>query len=409
MESTSVFVVDAAGQPLLPTHPARARLLLHQGKAIPYQMLPFTIQLTRRVENAVCELTVGIDDGAKEVGIAVVDEATQKVVFAGTIRLHQDVKRKMQQRATYRRSRRSRKLRHRKTHFQRKKGQGWLPPTIRQKKDSIVRVVRDLQIILPIKKAIVEQGVFDIASLAAGRQLVGKAYQIPDYEGRNFREKVLWRDGYQCQHCGSSDHLQAHHIRQRAHGGSNTPHNGITLCETCHATLHEGLWLLEKKPKLFQYPAHLQTGKVYLQDALLTLGLHVEVCFGWMTRYWRKALNLEKSHIHDAIAMVCQEQRPQVCCASHLIIPKRRKVWDNNPTKTTTEKYGFRHWDVVQAQHRKRGLVVGSIRSLAANVIKLRTTWDDNFAVSYRQTRLLWRFDKIIYIQDLSTQLYTFS
>jgi 5-methylcytosine-specific restriction endonuclease McrA len=402
MESRSVFVVDSDGQPLLPTHLARARQLLRDGKAKPYQMLPFTIQLTRRVANAVSGLTVGIDDGAKAVGIAVVDEASQKVVFAGTIKLRQDVRRKMQQRATYRRTRRSRKLRHRKARFNRSKAQGWLPPTIRQKKDSIVRVVRDLQRILPIGKAVVEQGMFDTASLAAGQQLVGKAYQIADYEGRNFREKVLWRDGYECQHCGSSDRLQAHHIQHQAHGGTNTPHNGITLCEPCHQALHEGLWILDKKPKQFQYPAHLQIGKWYLHDALINLGLHVKVCLGWMTRDWRKALNLEKSHIHDAIAMVCQVQVPQICCARYLIIPKRRKVWDDNPTKITTEKNGFRHWDVVQAQHRTRGLFIGSVRSLKARALTLRTAWDDNFPVVYRQTRLLWRFDKIIYIANLA-------
>jgi 5-methylcytosine-specific restriction endonuclease McrA len=403
MENRSVFVIDADGKPLLPTHPARARQLLRDGKAKPYQMLPFTIQLMRHIENAVRELTVGIDDGAIEVGIAVVDDATQKVVFAGTIKLRQDVKRKMQQRAAYRRSRRSRKLRHRKARFNRSKAQGWLPPTIRQKKDSIVRVVRDLQRILPLGKLIVEQGMFDTASLAAGQQLVGKAYQIPDYEGRDFREKVLWRDGYQCQHCSSSDHLQAHHIHHKAHGGTNTPHNGITLCETCHQALHEGLWVLNIKPKQFQYPAHLQIGKWYLHDALIDLGLEVAICFGWMPRAWRKGLNLEKSHIHDAIAMVCQAQLPQICCSNHLIIPKRRKVWENNPTKTTTEKRGFRHWDVVQAKHRTRGLVIGSVRSLKANVLTLRTPWDDNFAVSYRQSHLLWRFDNIIYIADSST------
>jgi 5-methylcytosine-specific restriction endonuclease McrA len=403
MENRSVFVIDADGKPLLPTHPARARQLLRDGKAKPYQMLPFTIQLMRHIENAVRELTVGIDDGAIEVGIAVVDDATQKVVFAGTIKLRQDVKRKMQQRAAYRRSRRSRKLRHRKARFNRSKAQGWLPPTIRQKKDSIVRVVRDLQRILPLGKLIVEQGMFDTASLAAGQQLVGKAYQIPDYEGRDFREKVLWRDGYQCQHCSSSDHLQAHHIHHKAHGGTNTPHNGITLCETCHQALHEGLWVLNIKPKQFQYPAHLQIGKWYLHDALIDLGLEVAICFGWMTRAWRKGLNLEKSHIHDAIAMVCQAQLPQIRCSDYLIIPKRRKVWDNNPTKTTTEKKGFRHWDVVQAKHRTRGLVSGSVRSLKASVLTLRTAWDDNFTVSYRQSRLLWRFDHIIYIADLST------
>jgi hypothetical protein len=403
MENRSVFVVDIDGKPLLPTHPARARQLLIDGKAKPYQMLPFTIQLTRRVENAVRDLTVGIDDGAKAVGIAVVDETTHKVVFAGTIKLRQDVTRKMQQRAAYRRSRRSRKLRHRKARFNRSKAKGWLPPTIRQKKDSILRVVRDLQRILPIGKAVVEQGMFDTASLAAGQQLVGRAYQISDYEGREFREKVLWRDGYQCQHCGSFERLQAHHIHHKAHGGTNTPYNGITLCEPCHQALHEGLWVLNIQPKHFQYPAHLQAGKWYLHDALVDLGLQVEICFGWMTRAWRKTLSLEKSHIHDAIAMICQVQAPRIICSYHLIIPKRRKVWDDNPTKITTEKYGFRHWDVVQAKHRTRGLVVGSVRSLKASVLTLRTLWDDNFPVSYRQSRMLWRFSHIIYIADLST------
>ena len=204
-----------------------------------------------------------------------------------------------------------------------------------------MRLVRDLQLILPISKAVVEQGMFDISSLAAGRQLVGRAYQIADYEGCDFREKVLWRDGYQCQRCGSSDHLQAHHIQHKAHGGSNTPHNGITLCETCHQALHEGLWVLNIKPKHFQYPAHLQAGKWYLHATLVDLGLQVEICFGWMTRFWRKTLNLEKSHIHDAIAMVCQAQAPQIRCSGYLIIPKRRKVWGDNPTKTTTKKMVF--------------------------------------------------------------------
>ena len=41
------------------------------------------------------------------------------------------------------------------------------------------------------------------SSLAAGRQLEGEAYQIPRYQGRDFRAKVLWRDGYTCQHCGN--------------------------------------------------------------------------------------------------------------------------------------------------------------------------------------------------------------
>ncbi|RUM42796.1 MAG: hypothetical protein DSY34_01240 [Desulfurobacterium sp.] len=38
-----VFVVDAEGKPLLPTTPARARILLKKGRAKVYRMIPFTL------------------------------------------------------------------------------------------------------------------------------------------------------------------------------------------------------------------------------------------------------------------------------------------------------------------------------------------------------------------------------
>ena len=72
-----VFVIDREGKPCLATHPARARKLLKEGKAKVYQVVPFTIQLERVIENPVGSFTVGIDDGAKEVGIAVVNEKTE--------------------------------------------------------------------------------------------------------------------------------------------------------------------------------------------------------------------------------------------------------------------------------------------------------------------------------------------
>ena len=400
MTTQKVFVIDAQGKPLLPTHPARARKLLDSGKATIYQVAPFTIQLNRVVENPEGEFTIGIDDGAKKVGIAVINEKTQEVVFGGTIKLRQDVSLLLERRKNYRRARRERSTRHRKCRSRRKKGKGWLPPTIVQKKESIVRVVVDLKKVLNITSGVVEQGMFDVSSLAAGYKKSGKEYQIPDYEGRNFREKVLWRDGYKCQRpkCKSKDRLQAHHIVLRSQGGSDTPSNGITLCQKCHEQLHDGKWVLKKKPKMFKYPTHLQQGKWYLWDELQTLSLSVTRCFGFHTRFWRKQIGLEKSDVNDAISMVCRDYEPKICFRSYLIIPKRKKVWENNPTKTCTEKNGFRHWDLIKAKHRRLGVVVGSIRSLKKKAITLRTSFDDNFPVSYRKSRLLWRFNNIVYI-----------
>ena len=155
---------------------------------------------------------------------------------------------------------------------------------------------------------------------------------------------------------------------------------------------------MKKKPKMFKYPAHLRKIKRYLWDELQTLSLSVTRCFGFHTRFWRKQIGFSKSDVNDAISMVCRDYQPKISFREYLIIPKRKKVWENNPTKTCTEKNGFRHWDLIKAKHRRLGTVVGSIRSLKKKAITLRTSFDDNFPVSYRKSRLLWRFNSIVYI-----------
>jgi 5-methylcytosine-specific restriction endonuclease McrA len=49
------------------------------------------------------------------------------------------------------------------------------------------------------------------------------------------REKAKRRDGHRCRQCGSSENLEAHHVRGLAEGGSAfTLDNVITLCAACH-------------------------------------------------------------------------------------------------------------------------------------------------------------------------------
>jgi len=387
-----VFVIDGEGTPLLPTNSARARILLKQGKAKVYSVVPFTIQLNRKIVNPVGEFKLGIDDGAKEVGISIAHK--NNVVFAGNIKLRQDVSRKVLQRSQYRRTRRSRKLRHRQARFLNRGTKGWIPPSIKQKKDSIIRVVNDLKKRINITECVVEQGRFDTSSMAKGYKLIGREYQKSDYEGNTWRQKVLWRDNYKCQYCGATENLQVHHIIYKSKGGSNSISNGITLCKTCHSNLHKGLFSLTIKPKQFKYPAYLQQGKWYLFNELKKLFSKVNVCYGWMTAKARKTLGLEKDHHYDASAMIGANN---YMCKPRMIIPRRTKVWEDNPTKTCTEKNGFKHWDIVKAEHKRLGIVIGSIRSLKSKCITLRTNFDDNFPVSYSKTKLLWRPSSIVY------------
>ena len=393
----TVFVVDKEGKPLLPTHPARARKLLGNGKAKVKRVVPFTIQLERVISDPVGYFTVGIDDGAKEVGVAVVNEVNKEVVFHGTIRLRQDVSKKIKQRSQYRRSRRGRKCRHRKARFLNRKQMTPLP-SVRQRKESILRVVMDLKKVVNVMAAVIEQGQFDVSSLVAGKKLAGIEFQQSEYEGRNFRAKVLWRDEYTCQYCGRKEELNAHHIMGKGKGGTNTPKNGITLCKKCHDELHAGEWILTLKPKTFKYPMNLMQGKQYILNLLLKEGLTVETCVGWMTAIWRRKCNLEKSHSKDAIAMVARNYTPKISSLEYTILPKRAKIWELNPTKQCEEKMGFRHYDLVKSEHRTRGWVIGSVLSLKAKVMTLRTNFNSNFPVSYRKSRLLTRFCRLIYL-----------
>jgi 5-methylcytosine-specific restriction endonuclease McrA len=55
---------------------------------------------------------------------------------------------------------------------------------------------------------------------------------------RGLRQKVLERDGWRCQFCGSPTDLHVHHVKSRGQLGDDCDYNLITLCSTCHRKLH---------------------------------------------------------------------------------------------------------------------------------------------------------------------------
>ena len=140
----------------------------------------------------------------------------------------------------------------------------------------------------------------------------------------------------------------------------------------------------------------VEQGKNYLRKQIMGLGLSYKITFGYETKKKRLELELSKKHSNDAISMVCDE-KPSINSLEWIIKPRRVRIWANNPTKTCVEKNGFRHNDIVKAKHRTKGIVIGSIISLKAKAIMLRTKWSDNFPVSYNKTRLLQRPQGLIY------------
>jgi 5-methylcytosine-specific restriction endonuclease McrA len=54
----------------------------------------------------------------------------------------------------------------------------------------------------------------------------------------SLRQRMLRRDGWRCQSCGTMSNLEVHHRELRSHSGSDTEENLITLCAACHARVH---------------------------------------------------------------------------------------------------------------------------------------------------------------------------
>ena len=55
---------------------------------------------------------------------------------------------------------------------------------------------------------------------------------------KRLMKKVLERDNWQCQKCGSLENLQVHHKIKRSQQGNDALENLVTLCAYCHMNEH---------------------------------------------------------------------------------------------------------------------------------------------------------------------------
>src|SRR5437867_8085969 len=55
---------------------------------------------------------------------------------------------------------------------------------------------------------------------------------------RLLMKRVLERDRWQCQSCGSVENLQVHHKIRRSQQGDDALRNLVTLCAYCHLEEH---------------------------------------------------------------------------------------------------------------------------------------------------------------------------
>jgi 5-methylcytosine-specific restriction endonuclease McrA len=330
----AVFVLDQHKEPLMPCSERRAHLLLRRQRAVVHRLVPFTIRLKDRTcaTSAVQPVVLKLDPGSKTTGVALVRvEQTQEGEVHHALHLAElshrgeQVHRALLQRAGYRRRRRTARLRHRPPRFDnRKRPDGWLPPSLCSRIGNVLTLVQRYCRWTPLSRLEVERVRFDPA-LMQHPELTGIAYQHGDLFGWESRAYVLEKFQHRCAYCGRGQTpFELDHVVPRSRGGSDRLSNLALSCHDCNAakgnrTAHEfghpEVQAQARQP--LRDAAAVNATRLALVEALCALGLSIGTWSGGRTRWNRARFGLEKFHCLDAL---CVGDAAGVC------VPKSRTL-----------------------------------------------------------------------------------
>lgn len=410
-----VYVINQYGKPLMPCSSRKARLLLKTSKAKVIRREPFTIQLLFGASGYKQPVTLGVDAGAKHIGLSA--STVKHELYSSEVVLRTDVTDLISTRRELRHARRNRKTRYRKPRFLNRvktKHKGWLAPTIVNRINAHLKVVDNVCRILPVGKIIVETASFDTQRLK-NPNISGVEYQQGEQLNFwNVREYVLFRDNHTCQHChGKSKNkiLNVHHLESRKTGG-DAPNNLITLCETCHKAYHAGnINLKQNRGQSFKAEAFMGIMRWAFFDKLKeTYPFEVKNTFGYLTKNTRIKADLPKAHHVDAfcIAGNIQAERLNYYWHQKQVRKHNRQIHKFTINKGGTRKrnqspyevFGFRLFDKVKCKgevgfifaRRLRGSF--DVRKLDGTKISAGISYKKLLLISKRKTYLIERRDE---------------
>lgn len=282
-QKTIVYVLNKKGKPLMPTtRCGKVHKLLKECKAVPVCNNPFTIRLKYETPDIVQSLTMGIDTGRENIGVAVSDNNGNCLYFAELTTSNKSIKKKMSNRSKYRRSRRNhdrqskqRKAKSDNTEIQngnndvlktkhncksikilypgmnnavvhkvikgkeakfnnRKRKADFFTPSERQLVQMHMLLIKETNKFLPIDNIVIERVCFDFQKLENENiknweYSKGKLYGYKDY-----KEYINDVQNGQSLVCGKKHIKYYHHIIQKKDGGSDKISNIAGLCYDCH-------------------------------------------------------------------------------------------------------------------------------------------------------------------------------
>lgn len=322
-----VYVLSADGSPLMPTTNIRkVRHMLKDGRAViaghkPGLTIRLTYALPEQEAPRIQDTELCMDTGDHHIGLSVKSEKHEFV--HAQYDLLPDEKKRHDACRKYRRTRRGRK-RYRKARFDnRRKPEGWLAPSIKNKVERHAGLVKTYRAVLPVTDVVLETARFDTQLLEAEQRAKagetvsvpkGKDYQHgPKFKLVNLREAVFTRDGYHCRICGKGPEdgaiLHVHHALYWKGDHTDRMSGLLTVCDKCHtpANHKKGGKLFELKPSVRSMAgaAFMNTIRWRILALVRTENpdIRVSPTNGAATKDSRKCRCIEKTHANDACCM----------------------------------------------------------------------------------------------------------
>jgi 5-methylcytosine-specific restriction endonuclease McrA len=439
-------VLDKHKRPLMPCSEKRARLLLERGRAVVHKRYPFTIRLKDRRGGKTQPLRLSLDPGSKQSGLAITREAGEnrhvRCLFELVHRGFQ-IREALDQRRAFRRRRRSQNLRHRAPRFDnRTRRDGWLPPSLQHRVDTLMSWVNRLCRLAPITAISQELVRFDTQKLV-NPEISGIEYQQGTLLGYEVREYLLEKWGRECAYCGTADTpLEIEHVVPRSRGGSDRISNLTLACHDCNqAKGNESLEAffsqdkgLNRRLKQNKLSAETRYQRVFrkkrrpLRDAsavnatrwallntLKATGLPVSMGSGGLTKYNRQRLGIPKTHALDAACVGHVETLHGWHCPTLVIKAMGRGSYQRTRLNRfgfprgflmrQKQVHGFQTGDRVKAivpSGKKAGVHVGRVAIRQSGSFNIQTEQGVVQGISWRHCALLQRGDGYGYHQTLT-------
>ncbi len=342
-----VFVLNKNKEPLNPCHPAKARKLLKQGRAVIHKKYPFTIRLKElRQPTTKTQYRLKIDYGSRYTGLAILKNDTEAIWLA-VLHHRTDIKKKLDDRRAYRRRRRSKNLRYRQKRFDnRNRPKGWLPPSLMSRVDNIKTWLSRLSKLCPLTHISYENVKFD-TQLMRNPEISGIEYQQGTLKGYEVREYLLEKFNRKCVYCNRTNiPLEIEHIIPKSRGGTDRMDNLAIACRACNQSKDN------KTAKEFGYPDIQKQAKKTLKDSaiinatrwkiyetLLSTDLPVECGTGARTKLNRTMLNLPKTHYYDACSIGASTPNKLYFRTKNVLYIKAKGR--GTRCRTNLDKFGF--------------------------------------------------------------------